>query len=372
MKKVLVIRFSSIGDIVLTSPVLRALKEQAGMEVHFLTKARYAGLLKDNSRIDRLYTFGESLKEVLPALKAERYDFILDLHNNLRSHRVRLHLRRPARAFRKCNWQKWLMVRFKWKSKAVPHVVFRYMEAGKALGLRYDGKGLEHFLASREMSLHGASGYGRLSFLSQGLSANGNRSVQAPLVVVAIGGTYATKRLPVEKLVDLCVQLPGRLVLLGGAEDRAVAGQIAEAFAERRSSSTSHLEVSQELGLINLCGETDLRASALVLAKADLVVAHDTGMMHLAAAFKKPLISIWGNTVPAFGMYPLYPEGLSSRHVAVEVKDLPCRPCSKLGFAKCPRGHFDCMMKQDVALVLREANRLLAENGHLSFISEKK
>jgi ADP-heptose:LPS heptosyltransferase len=64
--------------------------------------------------------------------------------------------------------------------------------------------------------------------------------------------------------------------------------------------------------------------------------------MHIAAALKKPVVSVWGNTVPAFGMTPYMP-GRESNSVILEVNDLRCRPCSKIGFDKCPKGHFQCM-----------------------------
>ncbi len=385
MQKVLVIRFSSIGDIVLTTPVLRALKEQAGAEVHFLTKARYAPLLRANPRIDRLFTLGtpeeagQSLKDLLPKLRAERYDFVLDLHKNLRSLRTRFYLRRPAGTFPKLNLRKWLLVRFKWNTLPPIHLVQRYMQAGRQLGLRYDGKGLEHFIPEEEevriedFLRLSANAQGPLSANAQGpLSANaqgplspashqGRANAQgplspasrqgranAPLIAVAIGGTYATKRLPPEKLTELCARLPGQILLLGGPEDRAVGEQIA-----------------QKDHIINLCGRLSMQQSASVLAQSDLVLAHDTGMMHIAAALKKPIISIWGNTVPDFGMYPLFPDDMPAFELRAEVQGLSCRPCSKLGFDICPKGHFRCMQEQDLDKILRLTSDFLSENRHL-------
>ena len=339
MQKVLVIRFSSIGDIVLTTPVLRALKEQAGAEVHFLTKARFASLLSANPRIDRLFTLGtpeeagQSLKELLPKLRAERYDFVLDLHKNLRSLRTRFYLRRPTGTFPKLNVRKWLLVHFRWNTLLPIHLVQRYIRAGRQLGLRYDGKGLEHFIPKEEEV--------RIEDFLR-LSAN------APLIAVAIGGTYATKRLPPEKLAELCTRLPGQILLLGGPEDKAAGEQIA-----------------QKDHIINLCGRLSIQQSASVLAQSNLVLAHDTGMMHIAAALKKPLISIWGNTVPDFGMYPLFPDDMPAFEMRAEVQGLSCRPCSKLGFDICPKGHFRCMQEQDLDKILRLTSDFLSENRHL-------
>ena len=354
MQKVLVIRFSSIGDIVLTTPVLRALKEQIGAEVHFLTKARYASLLSANPRIDRLFTLGtseeagQSLKNLFPKLRAERYDFVLDLHKNLRSLRTRFYLRRPTGTFPKLNVRKWLLVHFKWNTLPPIHLVQRYIRAGRQLGLRYDGKGLEHFIPKEEevriedLLPLSANAQGALSPASRVGRAN------APLIAVAIGGTYATKRLPPEKLAELCTRLPGQILLLGGPEDKAVGEQIAQ---------NDHI--------INFCGRLSMQQSASVLAQSDLVLAHDTGMMHIAAALKKPLISIWGNTVPDFGMYPLFPDDMPAFEMRAEVQGLSCRPCSKLGFDICPKGHFRCMQEQDLDKILRLTSDFLSENRHL-------
>jgi ADP-heptose:LPS heptosyltransferase len=80
--------------------------------------------------------------------------------------------------------------------------------------------------------------------------------------------------------------------------------------------------------------------------------------MHIAAALRKPIVSIWGNTIPEFGMYPYFPMN-SARSVISEVKDLHCRPCSKLGFKKCPKQHFKCMMLQDEVFISKSINDLV-------------
>ena len=93
----------------------------------------------------------------------------------------------------------------------------------------------------------------------------------------------------------------------------------------------------------NGCGRYSLHQSASLLRQAAFVVSHDTGLMHIAAAFGQRIYSIWGNTVPEFGMYPFRTE-----YEALEVPGLPCRPCSKIGFAQCPQGHFRCMRAQNL------------------------
>jgi len=146
-KKILVIRFSSIGDIVLTTPVLRCLKQfLPGVEVHFLTKTQYLPLLKENPYIDKIYCINDKVTEKLSDLKAEKYDFIIDLHKNIRSFQVKFALRTASGTFNKLNIQKWLYTNFKINKLPAVHIVDRYFEAAKKLQIKNDGKGLDYFI----------------------------------------------------------------------------------------------------------------------------------------------------------------------------------------------------------------------------------
>ncbi|MVN78199.1 glycosyl transferase [Hymenobacter sp. HMF4947] len=316
--KILVLRFSSIGDIVLTTPVVRQLKTQLpGAQVHFATKPAYRSLLEANPYVDKLHLLAGSLGELVRELRAERFDFIVDLHNNLRTRLIRLQL--PGvlgQAFDKLNWQKYLLVRFKINRLPPVHIVDRYRAAAAPLGIRDDGGGLDYFIP-----------LGQEVVVAEALPP-GFRAGQ--YVAVAIGAQHATKRLPVEKLIELVHNLaPRPVVLLGGPGDE----------------STGHVIELAAKGLVfNGCGQFSLHQSASLVRQAQFVVSHDTGLMHIASAFKKEIFSVWGNTVPQFGMYPY-----RTRFEALEVLGLPCRPCSKIGFGKCPQGHFKCMRNQDLA-----------------------
>ena len=315
--KILVLRFSSIGDIVLTTPVVRQLKTQVpGAQVHFATKPAYRGLLEANPYVDKIHVLAGSLSELVRELRAERFDFIVDLHNNLRTRLIRWQL--PGvlgQAFDKLNWQKWLLVNAKVNRLPPVHIVDRYRAAAAPLGIRDDGGGLDYFIPpAQEVEVATAL-------------PSGFRPGQ--YAAVAIGAQHATKRLPVEKLIELVQNLaPRPVVLLGGPEDE----------------STGHvIELATASLIFNGCGQFSLHQSASLLRQAQFVVSHDTGLMHIASAFKKPVFSVWGNTVPQFGMYPY-----RTRFEVLEVLGLPCRPCSKIGFAKCPQGHFKCMHNQDL------------------------
>ena len=155
-------------------------------------------------------------------------------------------------------------------------------------------------------------------------------------VAFAIGGKHATKCLPAEKMTEICKNISKPVILLGGKEDFDKGEQI-------RTRSGGHV--------YNACGAFSINQSADIVRNADVVITHDTGLMHIAAAFGKKIISVWGNTVPAFGMYPYMP-GLEENSKIIEIEGLSCRPCSKLGYRKCPKGHFDCMQKIDVKSII--------------------
>jgi ADP-heptose:LPS heptosyltransferase len=323
--KILVLRFSSIGDIVLTTPVVRQLKTQVpGARVHFATKPAYRSLLEANPYVDRTHVLSGSLSELVRELRAERFDFIVDLHNNLRTRLIRLQL--PGvlgQAFDKLNFQKWLLVNFKIDQLPPVHIVDRYRAAAAPFGIRDDGGGLDYFIPpGQEVDVAAA--------LPAGFRAG-------QYVAVAIGAQHATKRLPPAKLIELVAKLaPRPVVLLGGPEDEST-GHIIELAFQKPTQSLIH----------NACGQFSLHQSASLVRQSAFVVSHDTGLMHIAAAFGKEIFSVWGNTVPQFGMYPY-----RTQFQALEVLGLPCRPCSKIGFAKCPQGHFKCMRDQTLDLRL--------------------
>lgn len=316
--KVLIIRFSSIGDIVLTTPVIRGLKEQAGAEVHYLTKKGYAGILKANPMVDKVYTLTDDYAALLKEMKLEQYDYVIDLHNNLRSLRAKMSLGGKNYSFNKINTEKWLMVNLKWDKLPDKHIVHRYMETLTSLGVSYDGKGLDYFIPEEDEVVMSNFLIGNVLLEDR----------QAPAyIALVIGAAHATKRMPEEKIIELCKAIQQPVVLLGGPGEAEQGRQIADAAGGH---------------VFNTCGMFSLHQSASVVKQASKVITHDTGMMHIAAAFSKPIISIWGNTIPAFGMYPFYPDGMD-QNTTIEIEELSCRPCSKIGYQECPKGHFRCM-----------------------------
>ena len=313
MKKILVIRFSSIGDIVLTSPVVRCLHEQLDAELHFLSKKKFASILDANPHISKRFYLEDSLSEVVSLLKKENYDAVIDLHHNLRTWRVKSLLGKKSYSFPKLNLEKFLLVKLKINRMPNVHVVDRYFQAVEALGVKNDGRGLDFFIPAKD----------EVDVEKIGVKANG-------YLAFAIGGQFATKKMPEAKIIALCKQIPEKIVLLGGPEDAAIAKRIVE----------------QSANTINACGLFNLNQSASIVKQSRVVVSHDTGSMHIAAAFQKRIVSIWGNTVPELGMTPYY-GNQDVMQLQAQVLGLACRPCSKIGHQKCPKGHFKCMLQQD-------------------------
>ena len=338
--KILILRFSSIGDIVLTTPVIRAVREQVpGAVVHFCTKPAYQAMLTANPHVARVHCLTGSLGELVAELKAEKFDFVVDLHHNLRTTLLKARLGVKSASFDKLNWRKWLLVNAKINTLPHLHVVDRYLAAAAPLGVKNDCKGLDYFIpAPDEVNVATAL----------------PPAFERGYVAFAIGAQHATKRLPVERIIELCGLLRQPVVLLGGPEDESTGHVIELAFDEGAATSppapgripnspyyfapsptTDHQQLTT---IYNACGKFNLNQSASLVRQARFVVSHDTGLMHIAAAFGKEIFSVWGNTVPEFGMYPYRTE-----FRVLEVRGLPCRPCSKIGYAKCPQGHFRCM-----------------------------
>lgn len=310
MKKILVIRFSSMGDIVLTTPVMRWIKKQWNAEVHFLTNDNFTGLLQDNPYIDKIIGCGASTIDCAHKLRLENYDLIIDLHKSLKSRVIKLLLFKKSITFDKLNILKWIFVNFKKDLLPATHLVDRYAQSLSQVGIKNDGLGLDFFYPAQQLPIELPNQY----------------------EVLVLGAAHGTKRIPTtlaEKIIKKAI-VP--IVLIGG-KDVITEGK--------------QLESSCGNEIINLIGQLSINQSAEVINRSTHVHTGDTGMMHIAAALQKEITVYWGNTTPKLGMYPYY--GSTQPNIAINKEvDLPCRPCSKLGHAQCPKGHFKCMLDIDV------------------------
>ena len=324
MVKFLIIRFSSIGDIVLTSPVVRCLKKQVeGARIHCLVKQKFSTLVSANPYIDKVHLFENNINRTIEELKTENFDYIIDLHNNIRSSLVKLRIRAIPFSFHKQNFNKWLLVH--WKINRMPGtgIVDRYLDTVKTFDVANDGEGLDFFIPDKD-------------FVS---TASLPVKFREGFITFAIGANHATKQMPVEKIIDLIMNIKLPVILLGDGNDKERGDQIIMAIGNN---------------VLNACGLYNITQSASIVKQSKVVISHDTGLMHIAAAFSKKIISVWGNTVPEFGMYPYQPDPDS---MIIQIENLKCRPCSKLGFKKCPKKHFRCMNDintEQVAQLTRE------------------
>lgn len=316
MVKFLVVRFSSIGDIVLTTPVVRHLKQQVeDAEVHYLTKSAYKSLLEANPYVDRIHAFDGDIKACIAKLREEGIDYVIDLHHNVRSARIKYGMKRIAFSVHKLNWLKWLYVSFKINRLPDRHMVDRNLDTIHSFIEEVDDGGLDYFIPEKsEVHIHSLPEPFRKGYV--GLS---------------IGAQHETKKLPVESLVKLCQKLDYPVVILGGPEDKQRGERLVSSLPGKK--------------ILNGCGSYSIHQSASLVRQAKVLITHDTGLMHIGAAFHKKIISVWGNTVPRFGMFPYRADASS---VQFEVGALSCRPCSKIGYQKCPRKHFKCMLEQDL------------------------
>ncbi|MEI6435997.1 MAG: glycosyltransferase family 9 protein [Bacteroidota bacterium] len=322
LKKILVIRFSSIGDIVLTTPVIRCLKQQLpGSVIHYLTKRQFEPVLRENPYIDKLWLYDNNFKEIIPQLKSGDYNYIIDLHGNYRSAFVKRHFSKNISTFSKLNFRKWLAVHLKMNILPDIHIVDRYLKAAESLEIRNDGFGLDYFINPEDDV--------PLSSLPV--------SHQKGYVAIVIGAKHFTKIFPVEKVAEVCRKLMRPVILLGDKEDRD--------RGETIVGLTNPF-------VFNSCGKYTLNQSASIVRQASATLTNDTGLMHIAAAFNKPIVSVWGNTIPAFGMYPYRPLNNPAPSLVAEVKSLSCRPCSKIGFKQCPKKHFKCMNQIEIEPVI--------------------
>lgn len=307
MAKFLLIRFSSIGDIVLTTPIIRTIKQQIPeAEIHFLTKKNFVGLVRFNPYISKVFAYDQSLPPLLSELKKENYQYVIDLHKNLRSAQVVLSLKKTSKSFYKLNIEKWLVVNLKVNKLPKIHLVDRYFQAFSSIGIQNDDLGLDYFPNPTT---------------SQPVLPT---SFPTEFMVWAIGGTHFTKRYPASHIRSVLEKTQKPCILIGGKVDAEAGDTIAQGFP----------------WVLNFCGLTSIDESALLIKDSKLVITNDTGMMHIAAAYHKKTITLWGNTIPDFGMYSYQNP---TNVINLENTSIKCRPCSKLGFSTCPQKHFQCM-----------------------------
>lgn len=315
----------------MTSPIIRCIKDQLKTDLHFLTKSKYRSVLEFNVYIDKLYCFEKDWAEHKQTLFDEKYNLVIDLHKTPRSYRLRSVLKCPFVSFKKFTLEKWMFLNLRIDHLPQGHLVDQFFSAVAQLKVENDDQGIELYIdddSERSMLNH--------------LNALNIKSAYTALV---IGGAHLTKQIPIELCVDYINQSEEPIILLGGPLDV--------------EKSKLIMEYSRRF-VNNMVGQCRLLESAVLVRESQLVITGDTGLMHIAAAFNKKIIVVYGSTSPKFGMYP-YLTKKDNTPLLLENDHLSCWPCSKSGRGKCPKGHMKCLRdwtgKDLINLINREAIR---------------
>ncbi len=340
---ILIIRLSSIGDIILTTPLLRSLREHFPLAtISFVIKERYADLLANCPHIDNLISFDSNrgfaeLRKLKRKIRGLKPDILLDIHRNWRS----FYLRAGIGAKYTGSYRKQILYRtcFVWFGlnlyRVIKPVYLRYYESAEKLGVTYDGQGTEISLPDecigKVSNMLGSSGY------AQG----------APLAVICPGATFRNKEWPAEHFIETTNRLirdHGIFVaILGGREDAGLCHRIVEETGGRA---------------VSFAGRLNLPEAAALLRLSNLAVTNDSGLMHLAQSQKTPVVAIYGPTTRELGYFPF---GENSKVIETS---LPCRPCTHNGLNHCPRKHFRCMKEIKPDRVVDAAIQLIKNNIH--------
>jgi len=339
LSKVLVLRLSSIGDIILTSPFLRAFKVRfPEAELHYVVRKEYADLLRWNPHIDNLITVDVSqgrrgLETLNLALCTEHFDAVFDLHHHLRTRIIRNGVSGHIHSIDKRALRRLLLVgaHLNTYGTVVP-VPERYIETAARYGVVADTLGPELFLPDDVLNAAAA------------LLSSAGWAASSPLIGVCPGSQHFTKRWPLEKFIQLT-----RLLLAHGY-DIAVFGSSDD------TAAAEALQAVDSSRVLMLCGRASLAETAAMLASCEAVVANDSGLMHMATALRRPVVAVFGSTVKEFGFFPY-----NSKAAVLEVRDLPCRPCTFIGRKSCPKGHFKCMEDVSPEMVLEALTGLLRD-----------
>ena len=303
--KILVVRLSSLGDVLLTTPVLRALKNKfPSSEIHFLVKPQFTDAVRSNPHISKIIEYDTSnIFETKKNIKSQNFKIILDLQNNFRSRQITRFVHSKKYRFNKPALKKWLFVKFKINFlKDFKKIPQRYAESME--GLLLDSKGLELFIPNNIKPV-----------LKDGKNYIG----------FCPGSQHKTKRWPKNYFIELgnmLVKNDFEVILFGGKDDKILCEEISNAIA----------------GSINLQNDNNLFQTAAEMKKCKVVVSNDTGLMHVATAMDVWVIAVFGSSVKEFGFVPY-----SIKSLILENNSLNCRPCSHIGKSECPKVHFKCM-----------------------------
>ncbi|HCY74550.1 MAG TPA: hypothetical protein DHV28_01395 [Ignavibacteriales bacterium] len=323
LKKILIIRLSSLGDILLTTPFVRTIKMQfPNIKIDMLIREEYADVIKFNPYLNNKLFFkknDQDYNRLIEQLRDSRYELVIDLQNNLRSKKVASSLNIKTVKFDKRSFDKFLLVNFKInKLKQAPPIPIRY--SSTINDLKLDKEGLDLFTDK---------------------SASTIILDKKNLIGFCPGARHFTKRWPEEYFIEL-----GNIIIYNGYSLALFGGKIDKEICAR---------LSREIpGIIDLSNEDDLLQTAADMKLCEAVVCNDSGLMHVASAVKTNVIAIFGSSVKEFGFAPY-----NCNNLILENNFLNCRPCSHIGRSSCPKKHFDCMNLTNATMVFENLKTIL-------------
>ena len=312
---ILIIRLSSLGDLILTIPLLRALRERyVAARIDLLVKKEYADLAWLFGYVDEVISFdteAEDIAEMRQELAENNYTYVLDLHSNLRSKVLRILPHTEIDIIHKRSFRRWLLVNFKINLlKSSPDVIGRYFETAKELGVKDEGNA--PIIETTVM--------------------------QEKKVALVPGAKHWNKRWLPEYFIAVASALIKegyQIEIHGSAEEKALGDSIAKEFSAEQAT--------------NYCGTFSLEELPTRLASCELAITNDSGLMHLAAAVGVRTVSMFGPTVREFGFMPR-----GKNVTIIENTNLSCRPCTTIGSDHCPKGHFKCMKEITPEMVIEK------------------
>ncbi|WP_420317966.1 glycosyltransferase family 9 protein [Ekhidna sp.] len=320
--KILLIQSDSLVHSLMITPIIRSLKTELDSEIHLLTYSRRELLFKENPYIDKILSFEESdgLKK---ELKKNHFDYVLDYQNSLKTKIFRYGIGKETFAFKNEKIKQWLYCKTKINLLSKKHLVDQYFELLDPLNIKSDNLGYDFKIPDKDEV--------EREWLPD--------THQSEFALVAINADFFTRKLPANRLIELCDRINKPIVLLGNECDLDVANEIEEFFKRGTQAEEEEIEgLNKNAIIFNACGKFNFNQSASLIKQASWVFTHDNEWMHIAAALKKKVYTIWGNTTPLFGQYPY-----KNQFTVFENNKINCRPCSPNGYSNCPKGHFKCM-----------------------------
>ena len=325
MKKILFIRLSSLGDVVLTESTIRLAKEYfPDCEIHFLTKPVYTKLVESFEGVSKVYAWVEK-PSIFISLRKEIYDFVIDLHNKFNTFLIKLILCRKTITYNKQRFDRWLMTQ-RMTTERIDSVVWNYLDVLKKVVPSDKGNiNIDKILMNKTF-------YPKLRVEKYIVDAVRDKfmSYNVPLdqylIGIFPGAKHDTKRYPIERIINLIIDVPDHwkcsFVFLGDWTDK---------------EHTNKIRLLSEIKFYDLVGAFSVEQLVGAVSMLDVVISNDSGPMHLAAALRKPQIAIFGATHTKLGFRPL-----NDKAVVLQA-DIRCQPCSLHGGKTCKRGTFKCM-----------------------------